>query len=376
MSRVAVAGATGQVGRRVVAALRRQGHEAVELSRGRGVDVLAGTGLEAALTGVDAVVDVLSTDAQDEPSVVAFFGGTTDRLLAAESPTGVRHHVLLSIVGVERVPDLPHYAGKRAQEERVATGPVPWSILPATQFHSFAATAAGWTLTEGVATVAPLLVQPVDVDDVASVLVELALGEPVGRAPDLAGPETWDLVDMAVRTFAARGEPYGVRASWRDGPLPVSTAGEALLPGPGARIGRTTFTAWLDRQAPEGRRHVGRAIPVLRRGGPQRNRAFWVDFLGFDPAVDEPGFLMLVSPDEPAVQVIVGDPDASADAAEKLGEVDVSVDVGDVDEAYARAQQQGLEIIHPITTEWWGPRRFFVRLPGGTVVNVVGHPPA
>ncbi len=118
---------------------------------------------------------------------------------------------------------------------------------------------------------------------------------------------------------------------------------------------------------------IRRALPVIRRESPEATRTFWVDFLGLTPAVDEPGFLMLVSPDEPAVQLIVGDASVSPDAAGKLRDVDVSIDVGDVDTAYARAQERGLDIVYPITTESWGPRRFFVRLPGGTVVNVVGH---
>lgn len=114
-------------------------------------------------------------------------------------------------------------------------------------------------------------------------------------------------------------------------------------------------------------------MPVLRREDPEQTREFFVDFLGFEAAVDEPGFMMLVSPDVPTTQLIVGDASVSADAAEKLQEVDVSIDVGDVDAAYAQAQERGLDIVYPIRTESWGPRRFFVRLPGGTVVNVVGH---
>ncbi|MGI3780600.1 MAG: VOC family protein [Janthinobacterium lividum] len=118
---------------------------------------------------------------------------------------------------------------------------------------------------------------------------------------------------------------------------------------------------------------ISRAMPVLRHESPEQTRAFWVDFLGFEPAVDEPGFMMLVSPDVATTQLIVGDASVSADAADKLRDVDVSVDVGDVDAAYAEAQARGLDVVYPITTEPWGPRRFFVRLPGGTVVNVVGH---
>ncbi|HEY0718120.1 MAG TPA: nuclear transport factor 2 family protein [Streptosporangiaceae bacterium] len=247
MTRVAVAGATGQVGRSVVAALRDAGHEPVELSRARGVDVLTGDGLDAALTGADAVIDVLSTGAADPDKAIGFFTRTSDHLLAAGRRHGVRHHVLLSIVNVDAVPDNGHYLGKVAQEQRVEAGPVPWTILRTTQFHSFAEMVAGRTARHGVAAVAPLLVQPVDVGDVALVLVELALGEPQGRTADLAGPDTMDLVDMAVRTLAARGVATTVRASWSDSPFGVSMAGEVLLPGPGARIGGTSFTAWLAR---------------------------------------------------------------------------------------------------------------------------------
>ena len=116
-------------------------------------------------------------------------------------------------------------------------------------------------------------------------------------------------------------------------------------------------------------------MPVVRSEDLERSRAFWVDFLGFEVAVDEPGFMILHSPDVETTQLIVGDPSATPAAAEKLRDVDVSVDVGDVDAAYAAALACGLDIVYPITDESWGPRRSFVWLPEGTVVNVVGHRP-
>jgi uncharacterized protein YbjT (DUF2867 family) len=195
-----------------------------------------------------AVVDVLNTPAQNAAEAVAFFQTTTRNLLDAEHRAGVGHHVLLSIVNIDRFEGSAHYAGKRAQERVVETGPVPWTIQRATQFHDFAGMVAGRTSRDGVATVPPLLVQPVAITDVATVLVELAAGAPQGRVPDLAGPETEDLVDMARRTLAARGDPTRLRASWRDGPFGVDWAGEVLLPGDGARLGRITFDTWLGRQ--------------------------------------------------------------------------------------------------------------------------------
>lgn len=242
--RIAVAGATGNIGALTAAALTRDGHEVVGISRALGVDLLTGDGLDSALDGVEAVIDATNAPATDREGAVAWFGTTTAHLLAAEERARVRHHVLLSIVGVHGIEGNAHYAGKREQERLVAEGPVPWTIVPVTQFHDFAAMVAGWSEQDGVARIAPLLVQPIAPADVAEVLAEVALGEPQGRHVDVAGPETQDLVDMARRTFAARGHEVKLVPTW-SGVFGVSMAGEVLLPGPGARIAPTTFDDWL-----------------------------------------------------------------------------------------------------------------------------------
>jgi uncharacterized protein YbjT (DUF2867 family) len=242
--RIAIAGGTGRIGRLTVAALGAAGHQAVPLSRGAGVDAYTGAGLADALRGADAVIDVTNNPAQDEAQVVDFFGTVTGNLLAAGEKAGVRHHVLLSIVGVDRNRNVPHYAGKREQERLVADGPVPWSIVRATQFHDFAAMVAGWAERDGTAAIAPLLVQPIAPADVAAVLAEVAAGAPLGTRLDIAGPETQDLVDMARRTFAARGRDVRLVPTWR-GAFGTDLAGETLLPGEGARLGATTFDDWL-----------------------------------------------------------------------------------------------------------------------------------
>lgn len=170
--RVAVIGATGLVGRRTGVALRETGHEVVAVSRSNGVDVLDGTGLDAALGGVDAVIDVTNTPETDPDAAERFFGTATTNLLGAERRAGVRHHVLLSIVGLDRARGNGHYDGKPRQEQLVEAGSVPWTIQRATQFFDFAGMVVGWATTDGVATVPPLLVQPVAVADVAAVLAE------------------------------------------------------------------------------------------------------------------------------------------------------------------------------------------------------------
>jgi uncharacterized protein YbjT (DUF2867 family) len=248
--RIAVAGATGNIGARTVAALERDGQDVVRISRSLGVDLSTGDGLDHALAGVDAVIDVTSGPATDHAEAVAYFGTATRNLLAAGERAGVRHHVLLSIVGIDRVEGTAHYAGKREQERLVAAGPVPWTIVPATQFHDFAAMVAGWTERDGVAAIAPLLVQPIAPEDVADVLADIAAGEPRGRYVDVAGPEPQDFVDMARRTNEARGRTVKLVPTW-SAVFGVEMAGTVLLPGEGVRIAPTTFDAWLAGQRPD-----------------------------------------------------------------------------------------------------------------------------
>jgi uncharacterized protein YbjT (DUF2867 family) len=243
--RIAVAGATGNIGARTVAALERDGHDVVRISRSLGVDLITGDGLEAALAGVDAVVDAISAPPIGPDETREYFATTTTNLLESEQRAGVRHHVLLSIVGIHKIDGgTAHYEGKREQERLIEAGQVPWTIVPATQFHDFAAMAASWTEQDGVALIAPLLVQPIAPDDIAKVLAEVVLGAPEGRYVDVAGPETQDLVDMARRTHAVLGHSVKLVPTW-SGPLGQELAGNVLLPGDGARIAATTFEQWL-----------------------------------------------------------------------------------------------------------------------------------
>jgi uncharacterized protein YbjT (DUF2867 family) len=243
--RVAVAGATGRIGSLTVAALEREGHEVRRISREQGIDVRAGTALEPALTGVDAVIDAVNGTAPDAAATVDFFTTTTRNLLAAEERAGVRHHVTLSIAGLHKVEGNAHYAGKRAQEAAVEAGPIPFTIVPSTQFHDFAVMVASWTERDGSALVPPLLIQPIAPADVAGVLARVAAGRPQGRHRDIAGPDPQDLVDMARRTHLAQSRTVRLVPTWQNGLFGPSMAGDVLLPGPGAEIAPTTFDDWL-----------------------------------------------------------------------------------------------------------------------------------
>jgi uncharacterized protein YbjT (DUF2867 family) len=241
--RIAVAGGTGLVGRHAVDAVAGAGHEPVVLARSLGVDITTGKGVAEALATVEVVIDVSNISTTRRRTSVAFFTAGTENLLAAGQRAGVRHHVALSIVGVERV-ELGYYEGKRAQEELVLDGPVPGSVLRATQFHEF----PGQLLARArgpLALVPHMRVQPVAAREVAAALVALAVGPVEGMAAELAGPQEHEMVDLARRVVRANGQRRRVMGIRVPGAAGRAIADGALLPtGPGPR-GRLTFEQWL-----------------------------------------------------------------------------------------------------------------------------------
>ncbi|WP_261166160.1 SDR family oxidoreductase [Microbacterium sp. Marseille-Q6965] len=245
--RIAIAGGTGTVGRHVVAAAERRGHDVVVLSRANGVDVAAGTRLGAALAGAEVVVDVLNTTTLSTRKAVSFFTMTTRHLLAAEEAAGVRHHVALSIVGIDDI-DASYYAGKLAQERLVRASRVPHTIARTTQFHEFAEQIASQT-TFGPITLAPrTLSRPVAASEVGAHLVDVAESGPAGRAPDLVGPRDDTLAGMIRRMYAHDGVSRRVLDIRFPGTYGAGLASGVLRGGGGGgarRIGETTFDEWL-----------------------------------------------------------------------------------------------------------------------------------
>jgi uncharacterized protein YbjT (DUF2867 family) len=239
--RIAVAGGTGLVGRHVVAQAEYAGHDALVLSRSRGVDVLSGEGLAGAVEGVAAIVDVTNAGTADERAATEFFTRAAGNLQRVGAERGVGHVVTLSIVGIDRVP-FGYYAAKLEQERVSAAGSVPSSVLRATQFHEFPAQLISWTRTDSRAQVLELRVQTVAARTVAAVLLELATGEPREAVPDLAGPEQADLVDLARAFVERRGLGISVEA---DSDSVAGMPPGAMLPGPEARIEGPTFDQWL-----------------------------------------------------------------------------------------------------------------------------------
>jgi len=250
VSRIAVAGATGAVGRHVVEALRARGHEPVALSRASGVDLTRLEGLARTLEGCSAVIDVASRQTLSAKTAVGFFTAVTSHLLAAEAEAGVPHHVVLSIVGAAAT-DAGYYAGKAAQERLVMAGSGNWSLLRATQFHEFAEQTARRTML-GLIPVPTMLCRPVAAREVAEALAELAGGAPAGLVPDLGGPRIERMGDMVRRYLAATGRPERVLELRLPGRFGKALADGTLLPGQQARLGAETYDEWLAQQARAG----------------------------------------------------------------------------------------------------------------------------
>ncbi|KRB36498.1 SDR family oxidoreductase [Microbacterium sp. Root180] len=242
--KIAIAGGTGTVGRPTVDAVRAAGHEPVVLSRSGGVDLVAGDGLDAALEGVDAVIDTVNVSTLDADAATEFFTTATGNLLEAAHRARARHVVVLSIVGIDRMA-YDYYAGKVAQERVVEASPLPWTILRATQFHEFAGQLYDRAKL-GPLHVAPRArVQPVAAREVGEHLAAIAAGPALGRARDLAGPREERLDDM-VRSYARRTGHRGwvPSISLPGAQMKGMRAGYAL-PGADAVLGHQTFGEWL-----------------------------------------------------------------------------------------------------------------------------------
>jgi uncharacterized protein YbjT (DUF2867 family) len=243
--RIAVAGATGQVGSQVTALARKEGHEVVELARETGFDLTdPDTGrLEAALAGADAVVEVTAFPAIDEDAASEFFTAVATNLGRAATAAGVRRSVVLSIVGIDESQDFPYYRAKLAHEQATRSAAPGALVLRATQFHDFARQTLEWSTDGGVARVMDVPTQPVDTAEIARVMLDMATGE-IDRDVDLAGPKQERLVDL-VRRYA---DHIGSDVVVEPFEAVASMAGGSILPGHGALIRGIDWETWLARQ--------------------------------------------------------------------------------------------------------------------------------
>jgi uncharacterized protein YbjT (DUF2867 family) len=245
--KIVVIGGTGLIGSKLVEKLRGTGHEPLAASPETGVDTYTGKGLQQALGEAQVVVDVSNAPAWDDAAVLDFFETTSRNILAVEATAGVRHHVVLSVVGTDRLPDSGYLRGKLAQEEAVKTGSVPYTILRATQFFEFIGRIADSSTEDGTVHLPPVLVQPEAADDVAAALAEVALSEPVNGIVELGGPEQFRFDELARRVLRANDDPRPVTADVHARYFGAELDDHSLTPGSNARIAPTRFEDWLSK---------------------------------------------------------------------------------------------------------------------------------
>ena len=251
MARIAVAGATGRVGRHVVDVLREGGHDVVAMSRSNGVDVITGDGLAAALEGVDSIIDTATGPSPEQAAATEFFTTATRNLGEEGAKAGVRRLVVVSIIGTDRA-TAGYGAAKLAHERAALAGPIPARILRAAQFHEFVEVLMSWGRQGDVVYLPKMRTQIVAARTVAGALAALALSdEPEGEQPaEIAGPREEYLPDLAQLVAAKRGEQVKIEAvSNPADPDDALNANGGLLPGPHATLAGPTFAAWLDTQS-------------------------------------------------------------------------------------------------------------------------------
>ncbi|MFF8371803.1 SDR family oxidoreductase [Streptomyces lydicus] len=238
----AVIGGTGLIGSQVVKDLNAAGHEAVPHSKSTGIDVLSGEGLDEAVAGADVLVNLTNSPTFDEASP-AFFQASMDNLLAASQKSGIRHFVILSIVGVDQVPELDYYRAKALQENILAAGPIPYSIVRATQFMEFMDAVLSWTADSDTVRLPATPIQPIASKDVAAAVAEVAMGAPLGGIRNIAGPEIFSLDELGRITLAHKSDDRTVVTDPTAGMF-AAVKGDVLT-DKDARLAPTRYIDWL-----------------------------------------------------------------------------------------------------------------------------------
>jgi uncharacterized protein YbjT (DUF2867 family) len=244
--KIVVIGGTGLIGSKVVKKLSDSGYDAVAASPNSGVNTLTGEGLAEVLKGASVVVDVSNSPSFDDAPVMQFFQTSTRNLLAFEAAAGVGHHVALSVVGSDRLPDSGYLRAKVAQEKLIKESPIPYSIVRATQFFEFLTRIAD-SATEGTTVRLPSVgFQPLAADDVASAVAKVAMGSPLNGTVEVAGPEQFRFDEFISRGLSARNDPREVIADPHAPYFGTELSERSLVPDDGALIGETRFADWLN----------------------------------------------------------------------------------------------------------------------------------
>jgi uncharacterized protein YbjT (DUF2867 family) len=246
--KIVVIGGTGLIGTKVVKKLRDKGHEVVAASPSKGINSVTGEGLAQGLAGAQVVVDVANAPSWEDKAVLEFFETSGRNLLAGEAAAGVGHHVALSVVGTDRLLASGYFRAKMAQENLIKTSPIPYTIVRATQFFEFVSGIAQ-SATEGqTVRLPPVLMQPIVSDDVAAVMADAALAEPLNGMAELAGPEPIRLDHLVRQFLSATKDARTVITDSKALYYGIAVNDKSLMPGDNPRLGPTRFADWLKHQ--------------------------------------------------------------------------------------------------------------------------------
>lgn len=244
--KIVVMGGSGLIGKKLVSRLHERGHEAVAASPSTGVNAVTGAGLADVLVGADAVVDVTNSPSFEDAAVLEFFENSSRNLLAAEADAGVGHHVALSIVGADRIPDSGYMRAKVAQEKLIQSAGVPYTILRATQFFEFIGGIVAQFPSDGQTVRAPAAsFQPILSDEVVSALVDVTLAAPANGFVELAGPERFQFDEVVRQFLNATGESRQVVVDSQAAYFGARLDEQSLVPMGSSRVGATRFGDWL-----------------------------------------------------------------------------------------------------------------------------------
>lgn len=243
--KIVVIGGTGLIGRKLIPLLCEQGHETVAASPASGVNTLTGEGLAWVLAGAQVVVDVSNSPSFEDKAVLAFFETSGHNLIAAETAAGVGHHVALSVVGADRLPDSGYMRAKVAQEKLIRSAGIPYTILRATQFFEFVGAIAGSSADANSIRLPPALMQPVAGDDVAAALADVAVNQPVNGTIEVAGPEPIRMDALVRRFLKASGDARQVTTDAQARYFGAALDDRSLTPGTQPRLGVVRFEDWL-----------------------------------------------------------------------------------------------------------------------------------
>jgi uncharacterized protein YbjT (DUF2867 family) len=247
--KVVAIGGSGLIGSKLVGKLREHGHDAVAASPNSGVNTVTGEGLADVLQGASVVVDVSNSPSFAEAAVMDFFTKSTANLLRYAAAAGVRHHVALSVVGTDRLPESPYLRAKLAQEKLIEESSIPYSIVHATQFFEFVTRIADEATDGTTVRLAPVLFQPIAADDVATAVARIAVGTPVNGIVEIAGPKQYRFDELIRQGLRARNDPRTVVADPHARYFGAELAERSLVPGDDARLGGIRFEDWLAQPA-------------------------------------------------------------------------------------------------------------------------------